>query len=144
MFCCVAIYQVFPAINFYSHDRELRLDLVEVAGAAIAQCGRAAAGEQQQEDTGVAVASDMSIPPSVFTTINSGVFEGGLRNEDPTIGGTTVDSHTAEKRAFLEDVISGDASTSGGRLADWLTRVVDQVCAVAQGRTPIPSPCPFE
>ena len=35
--------EIFPAINFYSGDRELRLELVEVAGAAIAQCGLGAA-----------------------------------------------------------------------------------------------------
>jgi hypothetical protein len=121
--------QVFPAINFYSSDRELRLELVEVSGAAIAQCGRAAAaGEQVPDDEAVAPA-DSTIPPSVFSTIASGVFEGGLRSEDSSFGARAADAHTSEKRAFLEDVIVGDASTSGGRLADWLTRVVDQVRA---------------
>lgn len=124
----VVACQVFPAINFYSSDRELRLELVEVSGAAIAQCGRAGASAQQAEEVAAPVAGDAAIPPSVFLTISSGVFEGGLQSQDPAVGGAAVDSHMAEKRAFLEDVISGDAGTSGGRLADWLTRVVDQVC----------------
>lgn len=125
--------EVFPAINFYSGDRELRLELVEVSGAAIAQCGLSAgvAGAAGEEALAAPIVVDTVVPPTVFSAIEGGMFEGGLRCEDPTVTTGSVDSHAAEKRAFLDDLIAGDAATAGGRLSDWLTRVVDQEHATA-------------
>jgi hypothetical protein len=100
---------------------------VEVAGAARAQCGLKAGGAPE-ELPGVAGSDDSCIPPAVTAAVSTGgVFEGGLPVVDTSVSIAPADSHAAEKRAFLEEFIAGDASTSGGRLADWLSRVVDQV-----------------
>jgi hypothetical protein len=130
--------QVFLAVNFYSGDRDLRLELVEVAGAAIAQCGLkdgSAEGAATGDLQGLPVA-DIVVPPTVYSAISAGLFEGGLRCEDPSVRTGATDSHAAEKRAFLEDLIAGDPATSGGRLAAWLTRVVDQVRFLRRGLMP--------
>ena len=103
--------------------------LVEVAGAAIAQCGAGAAvTADAAASTDIAtLATATVVPPTVFSAITGGLFNGGLVSTDPEVCGT-ADSHLSERKSFLEDVIAGDPSTAGGRLSSWLTRVVDQVC----------------
>ncbi len=78
-------------------------------------------------DAGIAVSVSTTVPPTVFSAITGGLFNGGLQCTDPEVVGTATDSHAAERKAFLDDLIAGDPTTAGGRLASWLTRVVDQV-----------------
>jgi hypothetical protein len=74
---CVSGAELFPAINFYSSDRELQLELVEVAGAAIIDCGLKSEGPA---DTAVpvAAAAATTVPTTVYTAIAGGLFDGGL------------------------------------------------------------------
>jgi hypothetical protein len=119
---------VYLAVNFYSAGREVRLELVEAAGAAAVQCGLKVGAAAEEEISGEVASNDTSIPPAVTAAVAAGgVFEGGLMLDDASVTVAPADAHAAEKHAFLEDLISGGASSSGGRLADWLTRVVDQV-----------------
>jgi hypothetical protein len=115
---CVSGAELFPAINFYSSDRELQLELVEVAGAAIIDCGLKSEGPA---DTAVpvAAAAATTVPTTVYTAIAGGLFDGGLLLP-------VEQTHRGEHLSFLNDVIAGDAGTSGGRLAHWLCRIVDQ------------------
>lgn len=76
------------------------------------------------------------MPLTVYSAISNGLFESGLHVTDPDIvPPASTDSHYGDKKAFLDDVIAGDPSTAGGRLASWLTRVADQVRFV--GRLPL-------
>ena len=74
------------------------------------------------------VAGPSIVPPTVFSAITGGLFSGGLVCSDPEVVGSAVDAHAAERKAFLDDVVAGNPATAGGRLANWLSRVVDQVC----------------